>query len=42
MKSEWNDQKQELIQQSTIGKGGAYVPFPYDVREEFGKGRVNF
>lgn len=21
-------------------KGGAYVPFPYDVREEFGKGRV--
>lgn len=22
------------------GKGGAYVVFPYDVREEFGKGRV--
>ncbi len=22
------------------GKGGAYVRFPYDVREEFGKGRV--
>ena len=22
------------------GKGGAYVPFPYDIREEFGKGRV--
>lgn len=21
-------------------KGGAYVKFPYDVREEFGKGRV--
>lgn len=21
-------------------KGGAYVPFPYDVRTEFGKGRV--
>ena len=21
-------------------KGGAYVPFPYDVRAEFGKGRV--
>jgi hypothetical protein len=20
--------------------GGAYVPFPYDIREEFGKGRV--
>jgi Domain of unknown function (DUF1905). len=29
-----------VIQQSAIGKGGAYVPFPYDVREEFGKGRV--
>ena len=22
------------------GKGGAYVAFPYDIREEFGKGRV--
>lgn len=22
------------------GKGGAYLPFPYDVRAEFGKGRV--
>ncbi len=22
------------------GKGGAYVKFPYDIREEFGKGRV--
>ena len=21
-------------------KGGAYVPFPYDIREEFGRGRV--
>ncbi|MCL2598153.1 MAG: DUF1905 domain-containing protein [Paludibacter sp.] len=29
-----------VIQHSTIGKGGAYVSFPYDVREEFGKGRV--
>ena len=29
-----------VIQTSEIGKGGAYVPFPYDVREEFGKGRV--
>ena len=29
-----------VIQHSAIGKGGAYVPFPYDVREEFGKGRV--
>ncbi|MEG2254386.1 MAG: DUF1905 domain-containing protein [Vagococcus sp.] len=25
---------------SEIGKGGAYVVFPYDIREEFGKGRV--
>ena len=22
-------------------KGGAYIRFPYDIREEFGKGRVN-
>ncbi|MCI8326531.1 MAG: DUF1905 domain-containing protein [Lachnospiraceae bacterium] len=22
------------------GKGGAYVIFPYDIREEFGRGRV--
>ncbi len=21
-------------------KGGAYVPFPYDIRKEFGRGRV--
>ena len=28
------------IVSSDIGKGGAYVPFPYDVRKEFGKGRV--
>jgi hypothetical protein len=28
------------IQTSEIGKGGAYVPFPFDIREEFGKGRV--
>ena len=28
------------IQSSVIGKGGAYVSFPYDVRVEFGKGRV--
>ena len=25
---------------ASSGKGGAYVPFPYDVRAEFGKGRV--
>ena len=28
------------IKSSEIGKGGAYVVFPYDVRAEFGKGRV--
>ena len=29
-----------VIQQSEIGKGGAFVVFPHDIREEFGKGRV--
>jgi len=29
-----------IIQSSEIGTGGAYVPFPYDIRAEFGKGRV--
>jgi len=29
-----------VIQSSTIGSGGAYVPFPYDIKKEFGKGRV--
>jgi len=29
-----------VIQSSVIGRGGAYVPFPYDVRAEFNKGRV--
>ena len=29
-----------VIQVSEAGKGGAYVIFPYDLREEFGKGRV--
>ena len=24
----------------SAGNGGAYVPFPYDIRNEFGKGRV--
>ena len=28
------------IKSSEVGKGGAYVEFPYDIREEFGKGRV--
>lgn len=25
---------------SADGKGGAYVTFPYDIRKEFGRGRV--
>ena len=29
----------EAVIQSA-GKGGAYVPFPYDIRAVFGKGRV--
>lgn len=29
-----------IIEASEVGKGGAYVVFPHDVREEFGKGRV--
>ena len=29
-----------IIQSSEIGKDGAYVAFPYDIREEFGKGHV--
>ena len=29
-----------VIQSAEIGKGGAFVPFPYDVRAEFGKGRA--
>lgn len=28
------------IYASEVGKGGAYIIFPYDIREEFGKGRV--
>ena len=28
------------ILSSSVGKGGAYVPFPYDLRAEFGKGRL--
>lgn len=28
------------IQGSQIGKGGAFVEFLYDIRQEFGKGRV--
>lgn len=29
-----------VIQPSEVGKGGAYVIFPYDIRELFGTGRV--
>ncbi|APX71078.1 DUF1905 domain-containing protein [Companilactobacillus allii] len=28
------------IQASKVGKGGAFVEFPYDIRKEFGKGRI--
>ncbi|WP_243198125.1 DUF1905 domain-containing protein [Weissella diestrammenae] len=28
------------IQSATVGKGGAYMAFPYDIREKFGKGRL--
>lgn len=30
----------EAVIQSVPDKGGAYVEFPYDIREEFRKGRV--
>ncbi|MCI8514602.1 MAG: DUF1905 domain-containing protein [Lachnospiraceae bacterium] len=26
--------------EAVLDKGGAYIRFPYDIREEFGKGRV--
>ena len=29
-----------VIQASEIGRGGAFVVFPWDVRAEFGRGRV--
>jgi hypothetical protein len=29
-----------LIHSTPTGRGGAYVTFPYDIRKEFGKGRV--
>lgn len=32
--------KYESLIYEAQGKGGAYVIFPYDIREEFGKGRV--
>lgn len=30
----------EAVIEAVPDKGGAYVRFPYDLREEFGKGRV--
>jgi hypothetical protein len=30
----------EAVIRSAGDSGGAYVPFPYDIRTEFGKGRV--
>ena len=30
----------EAVIQEADGKGGAYVMFPFDIRAEFGKGRV--
>jgi len=29
-----------VIEASSIGRGGAYVTFPYDLRQEFGVGRL--
>ena len=29
-----------IIHNSTSGRGGAWVAFPFDIRKEFGKGRV--
>ena len=29
-----------VIQSTDTGRGGAFVPFPFDIRAEFGKGRV--
>lgn len=29
----------EAVIRAAEQKGGAYVPFPYDIREEFGRGR---
>lgn len=35
-----NEYKYTSIIKEAMGKGGAYVEFPYDVRKEFNKGRV--
>jgi len=29
-----------VVQSGADGSGGAFVPFPYDIRAEFGRGRV--
>ena len=29
-----------VIESSEMGKGGTYIVFPYDIRSEFGKGRI--
>lgn len=31
---------ESLIYSSEVGKGGVYIVFPYDIRKEFGVGRV--
>ncbi|HCM88712.1 MULTISPECIES: DUF1905 domain-containing protein [Vagococcus] len=31
---------ESVIKASEVGKGGAFIIFPYDLRSEFGKGRV--
>lgn len=33
-------QYEAQIKASEVGKGGAYVVFPHDIRQEFGRGRV--
>ena len=30
----------QAVIEPVLDKGGAYIRFPYDIREEFGKGRV--
>ncbi len=30
----------DAVLRETADNGGAYVPFPWDIRQEFGKGRV--
>ena len=37
---EWKQYEYDGIIQEVPDKGGAYVIFPWNIREEFGKGRV--